>query len=125
MSSFARGNVFLALSMLCSAGSQLLIKRVVDDARSSSASGLGLLELLTPPRMLTGGAGVLLMVAGFVFWLLCLTRLKLAYAYPIACASVVFVTLFSALFLHEVVTERTWLGTALVVLGVVLIGPSR
>jgi drug/metabolite transporter (DMT)-like permease len=125
MSRFALGNVFLLLSMLCTAGSQLLIKRVLDDARLNSAAGATLLELLTPARLMRGGAGLLLMAAAFVLWMLCLMRLDLAYAYPIACASVVFVSLLSVAFLHEVVTPRAWLGTALVLVGVILIGPSR
>jgi len=122
---FVAGNLFLLGSMLCTVGSQLLIKRVIDEARLSAAGGALLLELLTRERVLRGGAALLLMLLGFVFWLLCLARLDLAYAYPIACASVLFVTFFSAVFLHEAVTVRTWAGTVLVVVGVLLLGPSR
>jgi len=122
---FVAGNVFLLGSMLCTVGSQLLIKRVIDEARRSAAGGAAWLELLTRERVLRGGAALMLMVFASVFWLLCLTRLDLAYAYPIACASVLFVTLFSAVFLHEAVTARIWAGTVLVLLGVLLLGSSR
>ena len=125
MSRFAVGNLFLLLSMLCSAGGHLFIKVTMDDARIASAAGATWLQLLTLPRLLRGGSGLSLVVVAFVFWLLCLSRLDLSYAYPIASASVLFVTLFSAVFLHEVVTPRTWLGTVLVIAGVALIGPSR
>jgi drug/metabolite transporter (DMT)-like permease len=119
------GNACLLASMLCSAGAQLLLKRVIDEARLSSAGGAALLELLTRERVLRGGTALLLVGVGFLFWILCLARLDLTYAYPIACASVLFVTLFGAFFLHETVTVRTWAGTVLVVVGVVLLGPSR
>jgi drug/metabolite transporter (DMT)-like permease len=122
---FLAGNVFLLGSMLCTVVSQVLLKRVIDEARLSLAGGAVLLDLLTPERLLRGVTPLLLMVLGFVLWVLCLARLDLAYAYPIACASVLFVTLFSAIFLQEAVTARTWAGTVLVLLGVVLLGPSR
>ena len=125
MSRFAVGNIFLLLSMLCSAGGHLVVKLTMDEARIASAGGASWLQLLTLPRLLLGGSGLSLVAVAFVFWLLCLARLDLSYAYPIASASVLFVTLFSALFLHEVVTPRTWLGTVLVIVGVALIGPSR
>jgi drug/metabolite transporter (DMT)-like permease len=122
---FVAGNVFLLVSILCTVGSQLLIKRIIDEAKLSAAGGAALLDLLTRERVLRGGAVLLLMLFGFALWLLSLTRLDLSYAYPIACASVLLVTLFSAIFLHETVTARTWAGTVLVLVGVVLLGPSR
>jgi drug/metabolite transporter (DMT)-like permease len=124
-SGFVAGNISLLASMLCSAGAQLLLKRVIDEARRSAAGGAALLELLTRERVLRGGGALLLVGLGFLFWVLCLTRLDLTYAYPIACASVLFVTLFGAIFLQETVTARTWAGTMLVLVGVVLLGPSR
>jgi drug/metabolite transporter (DMT)-like permease len=125
MSPFAVGNIFLLLSMLCSAGGHLIVKLTMDDARTASAAGATWQQLLTLPRLLRGGSGLSLVALAFVFWLLCLSRLDLSYAYPIASASVLFVTLFSAVFLREVVTPRVWLGTVLVIAGVALIGPSR
>lgn len=125
MSSFAVGNFFLIGSMLCAAGSQLLIKKVLDDARLSEIGWATLQQFLVADRLLRAGAGLSMMGLGFVFWILCLARLDLAYAYPIACSSVVFVTLLSAIFLNEAVTARMWAGTALVLLGIILIGPSR
>ena len=125
MSPFAVGNIFLLLSMLCSAGGHLVVKLTMDDARTASAAGATWQQLLTLPRLLRGGSGLSLVALAFVFWLLCLSRLDLSYAYPIASASVLFVTLFSAVFLREVVTPRVWLGTLLVIAGVALIGPSR
>lgn len=123
MSRFAVGNLFLLLSMLCSAGGHLVVKLTMDDARTASAAGATWQQLLTLPRLIRGGSGLSLVAVAFVFWLLCLSRLDLSYAYPIASASVLFVTLFSAVFLHEVITPRVWLGTVLVIAGVALIGP--
>jgi drug/metabolite transporter (DMT)-like permease len=125
MSSFLIGNLFLVGSMVCNSGSQLLIKKVLDEVKDNPTGGSFLQQMLVPDRLLRGGAGMFLIVAGFVFWMLCLARLQLAYAYPIACSSVLLVTFFSAIFLNEAVTGRMWAGTALVLLGIVLLGPSR
>jgi uncharacterized membrane protein len=62
---------------------------------------------------------------GLVFWLLCLDRLNLSYAYPIACSSVLLVALFSGLFLGETVTLKMWSGTVLILIGIVLLMPAR
>ena len=125
MSSFLVGNLFLVGSMVCNAGSQLLIKKVMDEVRDDPSGVSTLQQYLVPDRLLRGGLGMFMLVAGFVLWILCLSRLELAYAYPVASAAVVFVTFFSAIFLGEVVTARMWAGTACVVLGVILVGPSR
>jgi multidrug transporter EmrE-like cation transporter len=125
MSSFAVGNVFLVGSMLCNVGSQFLMKKVLDEVRDDQSSASLLQQVLVSDRLLRGGAGMALLVVGFALWILCLARLELAYAYTIASSSVVFVTFFSAIFLSEVVTARMWLGTVLVLVGIVLVGPSR
>jgi drug/metabolite transporter (DMT)-like permease len=125
MSSFVVGNLFLVGSMACNAGSQLLIKKVLDEVRDDTSGGSALQLFLVPDRLLRGGIGMFMVVMGFVLWLLCLSRLELAYAYPVASTAVVFITFFSAIFLGEVVTARMWLGTACVVVGVILVGPSR
>ena len=66
-----------------------------------------------------------MLVAGFLFWILCLVRLELSYAYPVACSSVLFVSLFSVIFLGETVTPRMWIGTAFILVGLVLLMPKK
>ncbi len=81
-------------------------------------------EFLTQARVARGGAAFGLLVTAFVLWLLCLQRLDLSYAYPIACASVLLVSLFSMIFLGEAVTPRMWLGSLLILVGIALLTPS-
>ena len=72
-----------------------------------------------------GSIALLLLVSGFLFWVLSLTRLDLSYAYPIACSSVLLVALMSAIFLGEAVTLRMWSGTVLILIGIALLTPPR
>jgi drug/metabolite transporter (DMT)-like permease len=65
---------------------------------------------------------MVLLVAGFLLWVLCLTKLDLSYAYPVVCSSVLLVAFFSGLFLGETITVRTWCATALILAGLVLLG---
>jgi len=125
MSRFVVGNVFLLLSMTCAAGSQLLLKAVLDEVGEEGLGRRSLTLLLEGTRPLRGAAGAAMLVAGFLFWIAALTKLDLSYAYPIACSSVLLVTLFSAIFLGEPVTARTWAGTVLILAGVVLLAPHR
>ncbi len=127
MSRFVVGNVFLVLSMLCGAGSQILIKGVLDEVRwgDLDLSWRTFQMFLAEGWLLRGGAGAVLLVAGFVFWILCLVRLDLSYAYPIGCSSVLLVALFSGLFLGEMVTLRVWSGTFLILIGIILVVPTK
>ena len=123
MSRFTVGNLFLLVSMLANVGSQFVIKKLLNEMRGDVGQSL-LQQLMVPERLVRAGAGMLLLVIGYLAWVLALARLNLAYAFPVASASVLFVTFFSAVYLGETVTARMWLGTVLVLVGVVLLGPS-
>jgi uncharacterized membrane protein len=56
---------------------------------------------------------------------LCLTKLDLSYAYPVVCSSVLLVAFFSGMFLGETITLRTWLATALILIGLAILGSGR
>ena len=64
-------------------------------------------------------------VAGFGFWVLALARLELSYAYPIACSSILFVALLSTVFLGEPMTPKMWVGTVMILVGVILLTPQQ
>ena len=123
MSRFLIGNLYLAVSMLCTAGSQVMFKMLIDDVRPDRLTWSEMRRFLTPRRLVRAGVASVIVVLGFVTWVQCLARLELSYAYPAASASVLLVALFSAVFLGEPVTRRIWLGTALILLGVVLLAP--
>ena len=125
MSRFLVGNLFLLLSIVSATGGHVLLKGVVDEVKSSGLSQETLQALLATARVWRGGAGAALVVAGFLFWLLALTRLDLSYAFPVACSSILLVTLFSVIFLGEPVTARVWIGTVLILAGVALLMPAK
>lgn len=54
------------------------------------------------------------------FWLLVLSRVELSLAYPMLSLGYIGILLVSALFLGEKVTALRWLGTILIVAGVIL-----
>jgi uncharacterized membrane protein len=124
MSKFATGNAFLVLSMACAASSQVLLKVLLGEFEGTGFGRAALTNWLTTGRLLRGGVSMTLLVAGFLFWLLALSRLELSYAYPIACTSILIVTLLSAVFLGETLTLRMWTGTALVLVGIVMLTPT-
>ncbi len=123
MSKFLVGNLYLLIFMVLSSASQVLLKDLIDQAPPFQLSWDWLRSFAAGPALARCFAAVAMMGVGFVCWLLCLTRLSLSYAYPIACASVFLVTLFSLLFLDETITPRIWAGTALIVVGIVLLIP--
>jgi drug/metabolite transporter (DMT)-like permease len=69
-------------------------------------------------------AGLALHVAALALWLVALRRAELSFAAPFIALSFVVVALLSWLFLHESFGPLRIAGTALVVLGVVLVSQS-
>ena len=124
MDRFLTGNMFLALSMLCAASSQVLIKQLLIEVNAVSFDSNTIRALLEGTRPWRGGTALVMVVVGFGFWILCLGRLNLSYAYPIACSSVLLVSLLSIVFLGEAMTPRMWFGTVLILGGVVLLMPQ-
>ncbi|MFC6338697.1 EamA family transporter [Pseudomonas sp. CCM 7891] len=59
---------------------------------------------------------------GLLVWLLVLQRLEVSVAYPMLSLNFVLVTLVARFVFHEPIDARHWLGVALVVAGVVLLG---
>ena len=59
---------------------------------------------------------------GLLVWLLVLQRLEVGIAYPMLSLNFVLVTLMARFVFHEPIDGRHWLGVALVIAGVVLLG---
>jgi multidrug transporter EmrE-like cation transporter len=125
MSTFWMGNTYLLLGLLCGSGSQIVFKALFNETGPLDFSGSFVQALCYPNRVLRVLAALAMLVAAFVFWMMSLSRLDLSYAYPVACSGAVIVMLFSILFLGEAVSIRSWCGTVLIVLGTVLLAPSR
>jgi drug/metabolite transporter (DMT)-like permease len=125
MTRFVAGNLFLLLSMVCASTSQLILKTVLRDVDPPGLTWSSWQPFLTPERFLRGAGAMTLIVSGFAFWVLALARLELSYAYPIACSSILFVALLSAVFLGEPITPKMWAGTVLILIGVALLTPQQ
>ena len=124
MSKFAMGNVLLIGSMLCTTVSHIMIKGLIDQAGEKSLTLSSLLELFTGPKLLRSVLAGSLLVAGFLLWALCLSRLTLSYAYPVASTSVLLIAIFSVVILGETISPKMWAGTVLILVGVVLLRPA-
>jgi drug/metabolite transporter (DMT)-like permease len=121
MSNFVVGNIFLVLSIFAASIGNVLIKAIISDL-PTDLSGMQLLKvILLSDRIWRASLAGVLVVAGFLFWLFCLQKLPLSYAYPIACSATLVVALFSVLFLGEVLSWRLWAGTLLIALGTALV----
>ncbi|QXE10013.1 MULTISPECIES: 4-amino-4-deoxy-L-arabinose-phosphoundecaprenol flippase subunit ArnE [Pseudomonas] len=60
--------------------------------------------------------------SGLLVWLLVLQRLEVGIAYPMLSLNFVLITLIARFVFHEPIDRRHWLGVALVIGGVVLLG---
>lgn len=78
-------------------------------------------ELFGNPRIVTG-LGIYAFSA--VLWLSAISRLDLSYAYPLISLGIVLVSVISWLFLQEVQDPRRIVGSALIVLGILVMTGS-
>jgi drug/metabolite transporter (DMT)-like permease len=81
----------------------------------------GLSLFLAAARSTWVPLGILFYGLGTVSWLALLARVDLAVAYPLGSLNHVFIALFAALLLNEVVPWLRWLGVALIVIGIFVI----
>lgn len=60
--------------------------------------------------------------AGMLLWLVVLQRVPVSLAYPMLSLNFVWVTLAAKFIWRETVTMRHWIGIALIILGILLLG---
>lgn len=109
-----------------SAAAQLLMK--VGMARLRAGGHLDGLSLSAVLGVLFDGwvfSGLACYALSAALWLVVLSRMPLSMAYPLISLGIAAVVLLSAVLLGETVSAARILGTALIVLGVGLIGFSR
>lgn len=70
-------------------------------------------------------AGLILSAAGFIFWLVILSRFDLSYSYLLASLTFALVIVASAVFFKEEISPLRWVGAALIILGVLLVSQTR
>jgi len=115
------------LATLIATLGQLLLKSGMRQVGPVSLTNLShplplLLTVFTNPLILIA---VPLYVAGFLTWLIVLSKLDLSYAYPFLAVTYVLVPLFSWLFLGEQVPLMRWVGIAVICVGLVLVGQAK
>lgn len=66
--------------------------------------------------------GVLVYSAEYIVWLAFLSTMALSIAYPLSSLNVILILVASAVFLGEKVGMRRWLGAALIIGGIFLVG---
>jgi undecaprenyl phosphate-alpha-L-ara4N flippase subunit ArnE len=59
---------------------------------------------------------------GMLLWLLVLQRLEVGIAYPMLALNFVFITLIGRYLFNEAVDRQHWMGVAMILLGVMLLG---
>ncbi len=117
-----RSMVLLLASILLGVGGQLAIKMGI--ARTGDLQALLGQSVWRFAGAVIGSplivAGIMLYAVSMLFWLLVLSRVDLSLAYPMLALGYVGVLLVSLFVLGEKVTAVRWIGTALIILGVML-----
>jgi drug/metabolite transporter (DMT)-like permease len=123
MSKILVGNLLLAGSLLLGVTAHVILKSLTNQIGPLQLDRRTLTVMSEPRHAFRAGAAIALLAAAFGFWILCLSRLPLSYAYPLACSSALLVTFLSAVILKEPITIRTWAATILITAGTMLLRP--
>jgi len=113
--------LLVSLSIGMSVSAQLLLRSGM--AELSELSGVQL--YVTAVSSWPVPTGILCYVVGTLVWLAVLSRLDLAVVYPLGSFNYVLVTLLSATVLGEIVSPLRWAGTALILIGILVIAAGE
>lgn len=69
-------------------------------------------------------AGLAVFVLSAMSWLVVMSRVPLSFAYPFVGITYVLLALFGKFVIHEYVPTLRWLGVALIVIGIVVVGKT-
>ncbi|MBN1122725.1 MAG: EamA family transporter [Anaerolineae bacterium] len=120
-------NILLAIiAALISVVGQTLLKAVMTNVGAIDSFAIAdlfaiVLTMLKQPLFYVAG---IVYVMGFGAWLVVLSRVELNVAYPVLALSYVFIPIAGMLFFGETVTPLRWLGIAIILAGVVVVGLS-
>ena len=110
----------LLIAVALAATGQLLLKNGMNTAKTVAAEqGRSLLVVAATSPWILGGLVVFAVSA--VAWLVTLSRVPLSVAYPFNALGYVVILVASTVILHERANVWTWLGTALVVSGLIVV----
>jgi uncharacterized membrane protein len=113
--------LLVAWSITMSVSAQLLLRSGMGEL--GDLSGIAL--YLEAARSWQVPGGILSYGLGTMTWLVVLSRLDLAAAYPLGSFNYVLVTVLSATVLGETVPAMRWLGTALILMGILVIATGE
>jgi len=116
----------IALTSLCDTINQLFLKSAVDSLTFSPSFNIikifkFIFHLLVKPRL---WLGFVFSVISLCIWLIVLSKAELNFAFSADSMHYIFIALASRFVLKEKVTSLRWLGTGLIVIGIVLISLS-
>ena len=110
----------LLFAVALAATGQLLLKNGMNTAKATAqADGRSLLMVAATSPWILGGLVVFAVSA--VAWLVTLSRVPLSVAYPFNALGYVVILVASTVILHERANLWTWLGTLLVVSGLIVV----
>jgi len=116
----------IALTSVCDTINQLFLKSAVDSLSFSPSFNIikifkFIFQLLIKPRL---WLGFVFSVISLCIWLLVLSKAELNFAFSADSMHYIFIALASRFILKEKITSLRWLGTGLIVAGIVLISLS-
>jgi drug/metabolite transporter (DMT)-like permease len=116
----------IALTSVCDTINQLFLKSAVDSLSFSPSFNIikifkFIFQLLIKPRL---WLGFVFSVISLCIWLLVLLKAELNFAFSADSMHYIFIALASRFILKEKITSLRWLGTGLIVAGIVLISLS-
>jgi drug/metabolite transporter (DMT)-like permease len=113
------GLSFVLASALVEACGQTVFKQAAE-LNSPGMRPLALLRGLWRNQRILAGIACFILEA--ILWTLALSHLPISIAFPAGSMVFVFVALLSRMFLHEQISLNRWIGIALILGGVILVG---
>lgn len=113
----------IALTSLCDTISQLFLKSEIDRLSFSPSFNIirifgFILQLLARPKL---WLGFIFSVVSLCIWLLVLSKADLNFAFSADSMHYIFIAFASWLILKEKFSALRWLGTALIIVGIVIV----
>jgi drug/metabolite transporter (DMT)-like permease len=110
----------LLFAVALAAAGQLLLKNGMNTAKATSqADGRSLLLVAATSPWILGG--LVIFAVSAVAWLVTLSRVPLSVAYPFNALGYLVILVASTVILHERANVWTWLGTGLVISGLIVV----
>ncbi len=116
--------LLLTFSVLLDSAGTVLFKHGTNQLTATSKTGWrGHLDsVVSALKRREIALGVLLYIAEYIVWLAFLSTTLLSIAFPLSSLNVILIMVASTIFLGEKVGMRRWLGAALIIGGIFLVG---